>query len=193
MAKEQRDEREGERLSEEKKLEQLYELIDGIETAMLTTRRQDGSLVSRPMQTQARRAGTDLWFMTSVETDKVREIGESEQVNLAYYKDGTREFVSVSGRARVNRARALIIELYAPDWKAWLGAEGGERDGGPDDPRIALVEVTADSATYLKSTHSRPVALFQVAKAIVTGTQPKAGDLGHLERGTLAQGSARKE
>jgi general stress protein 26 len=68
MAKEQRDEREGERLPEAKKLEQLYELIDGIEVAMLTTQKQDGSLVSRPMQTQARRAGTDLWFMTSVES-----------------------------------------------------------------------------------------------------------------------------
>ena len=52
----------------EKKLEQLYELIDGIETAMMTTRTREGALVSRPMQTQARRAGTDLWFMTSVDS-----------------------------------------------------------------------------------------------------------------------------
>ena len=192
MAKEQRDEREGERLPEAKKLEQLYELIDGIEVAMLTTQKQDGSLVSRPMQTQARRAGTDLWFMTSIESAKVDEIEGEQQVNLAYYKDGTREFVSVSGRARIIRERSKIHELYAPDWKAWLGDEGGERNGGPDDPRIALIEVTADSATYLKSTHSRPVALFQIAKAIATGTPPKAGDLGHVERTTLATGEARK-
>lgn len=191
MAKEQRDEREGERLPEAKKLEQLYELIDGIETAMLTTQTQDGSLVSRPMQTQARRAGTDLWFMTSVESAKVDEIEGEQQVNLAYYKDGTREFVSVSGRARIVRDRSLIRELYAPDWKAWLGDEGGERNGGPDDPRIALIEITAESATYLKSTHSRPVALFQIAKAIATGNPPKAGDLGHVGRATLATGEGR--
>jgi len=191
MAKEQRDEREGEKLPEEKKLEQLYELIDGIETAMLTTRSQDGLLVSRPMQTQARRTGTNLWFMTSLETGKVEEIESDPQVNLAYYKDGTREFVSVSGRARIIRDRQTIHELYAPDWKAWLGDEGGERDGGPNDPRIALIEVTADSATYLKSTHSRPVALFQIAKALATGNPPKAGDLGHLERNTLAPGQSR--
>ena len=35
----------------DKKLDDLYELIDGIEIAMLTTRRADGHLVSRPMQT----------------------------------------------------------------------------------------------------------------------------------------------
>ena len=32
-----------------KKLEDLYELIEGIEIAMFTTRRPDGHLVSRPM------------------------------------------------------------------------------------------------------------------------------------------------
>ena len=36
----------------EKKLTELYELIEGIEIAMFTTRRPDGHLVSRPMATQ---------------------------------------------------------------------------------------------------------------------------------------------
>src|SRR5689334_20780320 len=123
MAKEHRDEDESASIPTEKKLEQLYELIDGIETAMLVTRRPDGSLVSRPMQTQARRAGTDLWFMTSVDSGKMEELTFDSQVNLGYYKDGSREFVSVSGRARVTQDKALIHELYKPDWKAWLGDE----------------------------------------------------------------------
>jgi chloramphenicol 3-O-phosphotransferase len=45
-----------------KKLDDLYDLIDGIEIAMFTTRRADGHLVSRPMQTQERTSGVDLWF-----------------------------------------------------------------------------------------------------------------------------------
>lgn len=175
----------------EKKLEQLYELIDGIETAMLTTRSADGALVSRPMQTQARRPGTDLWFMTSVDSGKVDELIADPQVNLGYYKDGTREYVSVSGRARVTQDKNLIHQLYEPDWKAWLGDEGGERNGGPDDPRIALIEVQADSAYYLKSTSTRLVALFGVAKAILTGNPPKAGDVGELDRRELASGEGR--
>lgn len=192
MSKENRDEREGVELPLSKKLEQLYELIDGIEVAMFTTRRPDGSLVSRPMQTQARRAGTDLWFMTSVETHKVDELNDYPEVNLAYYKDGTREFVSVSGRATVSKDRGMIRQLYKPDWKAWLGDEGGDRDGGPDDPRIALIEVTAESATYLRTNAPRVITLFKVAKAIASGTPPKAGDLGHLERHELAAGDGRK-
>ncbi len=191
MAKEARDQEEQAQLPTEKKLEQLYELIDGIETAMLTTRTRSGALVSRPMQTQARRAGTDLWFMTSADSGKLDELIADPQVNLGYYKDGTREYVSVSGTAHVTQDKALIHELYKPDWKAWLGDEGGERDGGPDDPRIALIEVRADSAYYLKSTQPRLIALFSVAKAIVTGDPPKAGDAGQLSRQDLAQGAAR--
>jgi general stress protein 26 len=192
MAKENRDQEEGRQLSTDEKLKQLYELIDGIEVAMMTTKRADGSLVSRPMQTQARRAGTDLWFMTSLETGKIDEVEDEPQVNLGYYKDRTREYVSVSGRARVVRDRARIHELYQPDWKAWLGDEGGERNGGPDDPRIALIEVVADSAYYLKSNKPQLLQLFSVAKAIATGEPPKAGDAGELDRRELAQGPGRK-
>lgn len=191
MAKERRDQEEQAQIPTDKKLEQLYELIDGIETALLTTRTRDGALVSRPMQTQARRPGTDLWFMTSVESGKIDELIADPQVNLGYYKDGTREYVSVSGRARVTQDKNLIHELYKPDWKAWLGDEGGERDGGPDDPRIALIEVQADTATYLKSTSPRLITLFSVAKAIMTGNPPKAGDVGQLDRSALASGAGR--
>ena len=40
--------------STEKKLDQMYGLVEGIEIAMFTTRRADGRLVSRPMATQKR-------------------------------------------------------------------------------------------------------------------------------------------
>jgi general stress protein 26 len=191
MSKQARDADMTSPLPTTKKLEELYQLIDGIEIAMLTTRTLDGALVSRPMQTQARRAGTDLWFMTGADTTKVEELAFDPHVNLAYYKDGSREYVSVSGTARVTRDRAMIHELYKPDWKAWLGDEGGERNGGPDDPRIALIEVQAESATYLKSTDPRLITLFKVAKAIATGTPPKIGDAGQLNADELLRGEAR--
>ena len=82
-------------------------------------------------------------------------------------------------------------ELYKPDWKAWLGDEGGARGGGPDDPRIVLIEVTAESAHYLKTTQPRLVTLFSVAKSVVTGEPPKAGDKGKLDERELGRGDAR--
>ncbi|HEU0302285.1 MAG TPA: pyridoxamine 5'-phosphate oxidase family protein, partial [Longimicrobium sp.] len=57
--------------STEKKLEQMYGLVEGIAIAMFTTRRPDGHLVSRPMATQVRAAGADLWFVTDGEAHKL--------------------------------------------------------------------------------------------------------------------------
>jgi len=105
----------------EKKLDDLYALIDGIETAMLTTRRRDGTLVSRAMQTQRRTAGADLWFMTNAESEKFEELAIDPHVNVAFYRDRTREWVSVSGHAILTKDRDLIDSLYKADWKAWLG------------------------------------------------------------------------
>jgi general stress protein 26 len=168
-----------------KKLDDLYALVDGIDTAMFTTRRADGHLVSRPMATQQRTEAADFWFVTDVETHKLDELENDPHVNLAFYRDRTREWVSVSGTARISRDRAKIHELYAPDWKAWFGDEGGERDGGPDDPRLALILVEAHSVVYLKSDRPQPLVLFEVVKGIVTGQPPKTGDLRHVGEGEL--------
>ena len=172
----------------EKKLDDLYALIDGIETAMLTTRRRDGALVSRAMQTQRRTAGADLWFMTNAESEKFEELAIDPHVNVAYYRDRTREWVSVSGHAILSKDRDLIDSLYKPDWKAWLGDEGdGKRDGGHHDPRIALILVEAESVVYSKNNRSMPLALFQVVKAMVTGEPPKVADLREIGADELRQ------
>lgn len=172
----------------DKKLDDLYELIDGIEIAMLTTRRADGHLVSRPMQTQERTGGLDLWFMTNIETHKLDDLMADPHVNLAYYKDRSREWVSVSGMAMVSTDRELVRELYKPDWKAWLGDEGGDRDGSANDPRIALILVDAESVTYMKVTKPKPVVLFEVARAMVTGSPPNVGSIRTVTDRELGRG-----
>ena len=160
-----------------KKLDELYDLIEGIETAMFTTRRPTGQLVSRPMATQDRIEGTDLWFVTNAETHKLDDLGLDPHVNCSYYNNRTHEWVSVSGLARVSRNRSRIRQLYQEGWKAWFGDEGGERDGGPNDPRIALILVEAELATYMKVNKWRPIILFSTLKAKVTGTRPIMGDV----------------
>jgi general stress protein 26 len=147
-----------------------------MEIAMFTTRRPDGHLVSRPMATQTQAEGADLWFVTNIESHKLDELELDPHVNLAYYRDRTREWVSVSGTAFDSRDRKVIHELYRPDWRAWFGDEGGSRDGGPDDPRLALIIVDVHAVTYLKQDKPRPVVLFEVVKGMVTGHRPNLGE-----------------
>ena len=158
-----------------KKLEELYDLIEHLEIALMTTRRANGMLVTRPMATQERIDSADLWFVTDIETHKVEDLQQDPHVCLGYYDDGTKEWVSVSGTAVISQDRSLIRELHQPDWTIWFPHEGGDRDGGPNDPRLALILVDAYSVTYMKSKYSRPRVLFEIAKGFLTGEQPDIG------------------
>ena len=169
---------------------ELYELIDDVKIAMLTTVDRDGSLVSRPMTTQARRDGVDLWFMATTDTHTVDAIHHQPEVNLMYYKEHTKDWVSASGAATLTQDLELIHGLYQKDWKIWLGDEGGDNDGGPEDPRIVLIEVHVHTINYFKSDNSRPVQLLKIAKAALTGVKPDLGEVRHLDANELRSADA---
>lgn len=158
-------------------LKRMYEQIDAIEVAMMTTRRPDGHLESRAMANQKHAAGADLWFVTNEGTAKLRDIDHDPHVNLSYYKDGTREWVSVSGLAKAVRDRAKIRELYAADWKAWFPDEGDPRHGTPEDPRLVLIAVDVHAAVFLEVNSPRAVVLYEVVKGWLTGQMPDIGEM----------------
>ena len=158
-------------------MEKLYSQIDDIEIAMMTTRRADGHLQSRAMATQKRAAGADLWFVTLDGMPKLNDIGADPHVNLSYYKDRTREWVSVSGLATITRDRAKIHELYAPDWKAWFPKGDDPRHGTKDDPRMVLIGVTVHAAVFLEVNKPQPVILFELMKGWLTSSTPEIGEM----------------
>ena len=163
-------------------LEQFYEKVEDLEIAMMTTIRPDGHLESRAMATQRRAAGADLWFVSAKDTAKVRDVAADPHVNLAYYKDRTREWISVSGLATLSDDREKIRELYEPDWKIWFRDEGDERHGTADDPRLVLIGVEVHAAVYLEVDKPQPVVLFELAKGFVTGDAPELGEVHRIER-----------
>jgi general stress protein 26 len=166
-----------------KELADLYKMIDELDTAMLTTRRRDGHMVSRAMANQKHAPGADLWFVTTDGTAKLNELENDPHVNLAYYKDRTREWISVAGLAKVSRDRAIIHQLYAPDWKIWFPDEGDPRHGTADDPRMVLIGVEVHSAVYLEVNKPQPVVIYEMVKGWVSGTEPKIGDMHTVEKG----------
>lgn len=163
-------------------LQKFYELIEDIEIAMMTTRRSDGHLESRAMATQKRASGADLWFVTMDGTAKLRDIAADPHVNLSYYKDRTREWISVSGIATISRDRQKIRQLYAADWKIWFPEEGDPRHGTADDPRMALIGVDVHAAVFLDVTKPQPVVLFEVVKGWLTGAEPELGEMHRIEK-----------
>jgi len=169
-------------MTEMTEIEKMHEQIADMKIAMLTTRRPDGHLCSRAMATQKRAAGADLWFVASEGSPKLAEIEFDPHVNLSYYKDRTREWVSVSGIAALSRDRQKIRELYEPDWKIWFPDEGDPRHGTADDPRLVLLGVDVHAAVFLEANKPQPVVLYEVVKGWLTGTMPDIGEMHHIEK-----------
>jgi general stress protein 26 len=158
-------------------IDAFYQQVEEIQTAMMTTRRSDGHLRSRAMANQKRAGGADLWFVTADGTAKLADIAQDPHVNLSYYKDSNREWVSVSGIATISKDRAKIAELYEPDWSVWFPKEGDARHGTSDDPRIVLIGVKVHAAEFLEVNKPRPVLLYEFVKGWLTGTEPEFGEM----------------
>jgi general stress protein 26 len=162
-------------------LDTFYTMIADMEIAMMTTRRHDGHLRSRAMATQKRADGADLWFVTAEGTSKLADVTFDPHVNLSYYNDSSREWISASGLAAISRDRAKIHELYAEDWRMWFPDEGDPRHGTPDDPRMVLIGVTVHGAEFLELDKPRPVVLFELVKGWLTGAEPDLGQMHELQ------------
>ena len=163
-------------------LEKLYSAIESLDTAMLVTRRADGHLRARAMANQKRAGGADLWFVTREGSAKLVDIEHDPHINLSYYRDSNREWVSVSGVAHISRDRRKIHELYQPDWKIWFAEEGDPVQGTADDPRMVLIGVTVHAAEFLEVNKPRPVLLFELVKGFITGEEPEFGEMHRVTR-----------
>ncbi len=144
----------------------IRSIMKGVRTAMLTTVDSDGSLHSHPMTTQQAQFDGECWFIASDQSDTVRQLTASAQVNLAY--SSSSEWLSVAGTAKVVRDQAKKKELWNTFTEAWFTR-------GDTDPSVILIHVTAESAQYWDSP-GRVATMVSMIKAAVTRSEPEAGD-----------------
>ncbi len=157
-------------------------LLRDVGVAMMSTRDRQGNIRSRAMANQKKSPGADMWFVTAEGSSKLTDLASDPHVNLSYYKDSTREWVSVSGVGQIIRDREKIKELYQSDWKMWFNEEDGDPiSGTPDDPRMVLIGVTTHLITCFELDRPTPVALFELAKGWLTGKQPNLGEVQTVE------------
>lgn len=145
--------------------EHLFQLIEDFDVAMLVTSTSDGRMRARPMAL-AKRSGEDghLYFATAVDSPKVHEVEEDSRVNVVMQSKA--RFVSVTGRARVMKDRALVERLWSETWKVWFPA-------GKDDPALCIVAVDPEEAEYWDQGGGKGLRyLFDAARAYLSGTTP---------------------
>jgi general stress protein 26 len=133
---------------------------------MMTTVQAGGLLRSRPMATQKTPFDGELWFFTGHHSPKVDEIQADSHVNLSYSDPDSRHHVSITGTAELVQDREKIRSLWTPALQAWFPE-------GPDDPEVALLRVSVDSAEYWDAPSSKMVHLYDRVKAALTGKPVK--------------------
>ncbi|TVY35037.1 Protein bli-3 [Lachnellula cervina] len=153
------------------KIEGLSEFISASKFGMMTTRHgSSGALVSRCMALAAKEGGgVDLIFHTNTESGKTDDITSDPHINIAFLNNSG-EWASISGTSEIITDRSVVEKYYSSSLKAWLGDLGdGTHDGGPKDPRIGVIKVTAQTATYAVNRKNAISRVAEIAQGVVTG------------------------
>lgn len=153
--------------------QKLFDLVDEFRTGMLTTRHGD-ILRSRPMGLMLADDDGVLWFFTSRDSQKVDEVDEDHDVNVAFADQGKSTYISISGKAQVVRDVEKQKELWNPFVKIWFE--------GPEDPNLVMLKVTPGQAEYWDSPSNKMVQFAGMIKALLTG---KGKELGENEKVSL--------
>src|SRR6185503_1058219 len=93
---------------------------------------------------------------------KVDEVNQDRHVNVSFADPGKQHYVSLSGTAQLVRDREKIEQLWNPALRAWF-------PDGLDDPDVALLKITVESAEYWDAPASMVAFTIGLAKALITG------------------------
>jgi general stress protein 26 len=139
------------------KIQQLASWIRGIDFAMLTTEDRTGHLRSRPMVALDDMADDALWFFSDASCHKVDDIQGHHSVNVSYTDPANGKFISVTGRARVVRERALMREMWSSKLTPWFPK-------GADDPELVLLRIEVFEAEIWQSAEPQTEVKFEVSR-----------------------------
>ena len=155
-------------------LHKLGELVEDIDVAMMTTRAADGSMVSRPLQTLKLDDNGEFIFFTAAESHKVDELTADSAVNLAYANPGKQRYVSVRGRARMDRDPDTINELWSLPQKIFFPK-------GKDDPNLMVLRIRVQDASYWEGASNFIARAFDFARGMLDESPGNLGEHGHLQ------------
>ena len=148
-------------------LARVWNIIARVGVCMLTTRTASG-LRARPLQPRPDRENGIIWFVTDLRSAKEHEIERDHEVGLVFVDSSAKAYLSLTARADVLRDHAKAAEIWKTTDNAWWH--------GPDDKNVCVLRVTPLTAELWDGPASKAVAIFEFAKARLTGRKPKLGE-----------------
>lgn len=164
------------------KVEDLVNFITECKFGMMTTKSAEtGRLVSRCMALAGtEHGGADLVFQTNTESGKKDDIASDPAANMSFLNSHG-DWASISGRVATHTDRETIKKYYSAQLRAWVGDLGdGVHDGSVDDPRIGVIKLVPETATYALADKGGLRQTVEVAKSTVTGSVASVNRLRHI-------------
>ena len=160
---------------------EFYKLADSFKSCLLGTNRPGIGPVHRSMAV-AKRVGPDFLFLSNNHSEKFKDIENSKTATVTFQNSSSQDWVSVTGEVTTtSNDDPRIKEIYSKILAAWIGDLGdGVHTGGPEDPRMTLIEVKSNYISYWKSTVTSIGFFKEVAQATMTGNIANNGVLREL-------------
>jgi general stress protein 26 len=125
-----------------RKYVELHDKIKHIRIAMLTLEEDEkGGLRSVPMVTMQTECEGNIWFFTSLDSEKVDQIQRNPNVNLTYADQRGKQYVSITGKAEIIKDENKMKELWKPNMEEYF-------PGGLNSPDLGLVKVKMEHADF---------------------------------------------
>jgi len=145
----------------------IWDIIEKVGVCMLTTR-FDGGLRARPVEARPDREAGLIWFVTDARSGKEHEIAAVHDVGLVFIDPAAKAYLSITARAEVLFDHARAAAIWKSTDNVWWS--------GPDDPNVCVLRVTPVTAELWDGPASTAVAMYEFAKARVTGEKPNLGE-----------------
>lgn len=148
-------------------LGRVWDVIERVGVCMLTTHSPAG-LHARPLEARPDRNAGVIWFVTDLHSSKEHEIEAEHDVGLVFVDTDAKAYLSVTARAAVRRDHGKAAAIWKSTDSMWWN--------GPDDPDVCVLRVKPLTAELWDGPASKAAAMFEFAKAALTGEKPNLGE-----------------
>jgi len=144
-------------------IERIKDMIDAADAGFFCTGDGKGSSRGvRPMSVREVDDNGAIWYLSSIDSNKNRELQANPSVKLFFQEGKHSGFLELDGHAEISQDKARIKQLWNSMLKTWFTE-------GEDDPRITVIKVTPKTGYYWDNKHGDAVAGVKVAVGAMIG------------------------
>ena len=163
-----------ENLNQNEAVDKIKELVKCAQTCFFCTNlRSDKPFSTRPMSVQKVDDSGNLWFLSSIDSNKNEELKKNSAVQLLFQGDPHTDFMTIFGYATVSKNQNIISDLWDPILKIWFTE-------GKDDPKLTVIKVIPTDGYYWDGKHNKFLAFAKMAFGAVIGKTLDDGIEGNL-------------